>query len=144
MSKEPFMYCPKHFAGRLLVWLAAVMLPLQPASVLAGCCDQASRPGTEAKHRPCCGDYTASSVPSKCQCGVGCSCCCRQEKDPPVSALAVPTTRHRAENALPQGLAATCTSLDWADASAELGGSAPTFSILSSAQHCVSLCKLQL
>ena len=95
MSKEPFMYRPKLFAGRLLVWLAAVTLPVQSASVLAGCCDQASRPGAEAKHRPCCGDSSAPSPPSKCQRGHGCSCCCSPQKQPPASAPSVPTARHR-------------------------------------------------
>jgi hypothetical protein len=144
MSKGPLMFRPRHPVQCILVWLAAAMLPVQPASVLAGCCGQAGRPGAKTPHCSCCGDSDAPSLPSKCQRGQSCSCCCPPQKDPPTSTPTLPTTRHRSESGFTHAITAACTDAARSAISAPLPGSFPESSILSPAQHCVSLCKLQL
>jgi hypothetical protein len=139
------MYHSVRFVRPALVWLAAAMLPFQPALVLAGCCSEPGNIGeTETEHGRCCGDVAHSSLPAKCDCGPGCHCRCQQNEDRPVAATTVPTTSDRTDSEFSQAVPAAGADAHRSNMTAQRGGLCPATAALTSAQRCVSLSKLQL
>jgi hypothetical protein len=163
MSKEPCVYRPKHFAGRLLVWLAAVLVPLQSLPAAACCCASASQQGSGAEQRQgpsdlccltarsCCDGTRADShsccktthqVPSKCSCRTSGVCSCpphNSSSDP----QAPPEGGRQVVHIAAQPLAAVSWCLDDSRVS-----TSPSYGAWSSAcsgfERCIVLCRFTL
>jgi len=144
MERRALMNCPMQFVRSPLVWLAAAMLPLQPALVLAGCCGKAViGEKTETEHHGCCGHVASSSLPANCDCSTGCHGCCPQNGDQPASATTASTTPDRPGSQLSPSLPAAGAT-HRSTITVQRGGVCPATAALTSVQRCVSLSKLQL
>ena len=167
MSSGLVMYGLRQFLPNVFVWLAAVLVVVQPLSAAACCCAKANRQGSHAgkaqavgqaeccrreavrvctgkeRKASCCCHCTqhAAACPG-CQCADACSC--QADHTSPTPCPAPPPSRSQTVEHATQPPAAGC--LDFG--ALQLGGQrvaaeAPSL-FLAAAERCVLLCRFLL
>jgi len=168
MSRAVLVYRVKAFAGKTLVWLAAVLVPLQGFPAVECCCARADRQRADAENPPdrlgsrpgcCCGPSTPQRrADTRCEarpgcenahgkasrpCCCGCSsiCACSGHQSSPLPSQGAPESRRPSDDplALPPVLADFTFDRPRQPASDE------RLTVVSSAsERCILLCRLHL
>ncbi len=137
------MYRQRHLFERLLIWLAATALAVQPSVVVPRCCS----------HAHCMPHVTGNGweadIPMLMTAGtdghhrLGCSCCCPPEDDTSVPADNTKDQKRATRNVARHGTFAT-TILEQEKRVAQIAHSDLSSSACMGLQYCISLSKLQL
>ena len=159
------MYGIRRFSSNALLWMAAMLMPLQ-AFPAAGCwcagerqervdpetppghrgqktccCAPTQSAGKHGEDKSCCQRADATPIPSCCGCSHICACSCQDKNSSPAVPPAPTETRCQSGVGLPQLLAPVCLSLDNSrPRSADEGPALCT----SASEHCISLCRFLL
>jgi hypothetical protein len=154
----------RQFTSRVLVWLAAVAVPLQFFPSASCCCAMASRPGsgaetplgprdccvqaarsccagTRGESRPCCSKTIRAST--NCRGGTTGVCSCRPHHSASPSQQARPESRGQTVDVVAQLLADVSSNLDeFKTSSSSSFAVCPTVS--SGFERCIILCRFIL
>ncbi len=140
-GREPSMLQPRELALCMLACLTAAVFP---AEMPAACCDSPGSVETAAPRCLCCCGTAVWSQLSQCRRAPGCSTCCPPRNEVPASAPSVPMNWYRPESGYPQSVDAVPADENRSARYATRAKWFPVFSVLSSADRCISLGKLQL
>lgn len=164
-GESAVMGCSREVAAKVLIWLAAALLPVQPLPALC-CCTNTDLRFTEAvaaAQRPvevngCCGRRacaccagTPTDDPSCCRpaprlpgqtCHGYCACSCEGNTSPPRATELRPTERPETEGSQPRLPLAVSSPVDPRNASTGLPADDGMLAFLSAPDRCVLLCRL--
>ena len=163
-SRVPPMYGLRQLATKTLVWLAAVLVPLQSLPAAACCCTSASQQESGAEQRqgpsnPCC--LTAGSccdstraeshsccktthqLPSKCSCTTTGVCSCQPHNSSSPDPQAPPEGGRQVVHIAAQPLAAVSLCVDDSRGLASTSYGA-WLSACSGFERCIVLCRFTL